>query len=351
MLLKRAIVDLPPALASLDRGYDGYVFISDIDKTYLATQIDSLAGLLKTAFETAERKENVPGFSIVLRALRRGGGEEATRNPLFFVSASPPQMAAKIEEKMEIDGIDHDGIVFKNQLEHVRRGKFGKLREQIGYKLGAFLSIWLNLPPKAKIVFFGDDSESDAVVVSLFSEIAMKNIAGKELMRLLAYLGVFREESLRIAWLARQVKEASSPVSAAFINLDTGSNANYYSRLSPFIYPTENSLQTMLALYEQGLVRQLAVRSVCRQMVLRYDFDSQEIVNSLVLGAKRGLYSRSTLEHIWAALHVEGLLAALPARWVESLDETQLQIKRWNFCPQKLGFRELRARYSEEGKY
>jgi hypothetical protein len=352
MVTKTARVSVPEAALKLPRDYDGYVFISDIDKTYLATQIDSLGGLLRAAFETPERKANVPGFSIILRAVRRGAGGEALRNPLFFVSASPPQMEQKLRAKMALDGVEPDGVIFKNQMRHVRSGNFKKLREQIGYKLNALLALWEALPPKSKIVLFGDDSESDAVIYSLFSEIANGQLSGLSLFKVLDHLRVSRDEAIGIAWYARRARRALAPVQGAFINLETGSQASYYSRFGPFMYATDNSLQTALALYEKGLLREQAVKSVGRDLVLHYDFQPKDLLASLEAASRRGLFGIETLDKLWPMLHAsdilpppvkreanEGLVTRLdPARFLASGDGgVDLQL--------------LKSKYSEEGRY
>ncbi len=341
---------IPPRAEKLPRDYEGYVFISDIDKTYLATHIDSLGGLLKAAFETPERKLNVPGVSLLLRAVRRGAGIESAANPLFFVSASPPQMERKILSKMELDGVEHDGIIFKNQLDHVRKGKFKKLREQIGYKLGALLSIWCALPSKSKIVLLGDDSESDALVFSLFAEVVAKNIEGKNLYDLLRHLHVFREEALKVAWLSRNVP-AGRPVQAAFIKLETVSSPNYYGRLGSFIYPTENALQAAFALFEQGLIREQAVRSIGRDLVLHYDFDATKLLHSLEAGARRGVYGLDTLDRLWPLLYEAQVLPAPQKREQNEGALTRLNARRWTYDALKTNLSELKLRYSDEGRY
>lgn len=351
-MTKRPVVDVPPTAAVLPRDYAGTIYISDIDKTYLATQIESLGGLLRAAFESPESKNNIPGFSIVLRALRRGADEAATRHPLFFVSASPPQMRSKLMAKMEIDGVEHDGIIFKNQLDHVRSGNFRKLKEQIGYKLSALLSLWFELPKQSKLVLFGDDSESDAIVYSLFSEILAKSIEGIELERLLSYLGVFREDAIGIAWVSRSLTEPRYPVRAAFINLETGSQASYYTRFGPTIFPTDNSLQTAVALYEMGCIRDRAVRSIGRELVLQYDFSPRELLASLEAAARRGLFMIETVDRLWGQLADAKVLPPAPnvPRSAEQGAVTKLNPRRWTELG-KPSLLELKRRYSEEGRY
>ncbi|HVJ65364.1 MAG TPA: phosphatase domain-containing protein [Bdellovibrionota bacterium] len=343
---------LPAALKKLDPNFDGYIFVSDIDRTYLDTQIDSLGGLLRAAFETPERKTNIPGFSIVLRAVRRGPFEVAQANPLYFLSASPPQISAKIFAKMKLDGVEHDGVIFKNQLKHIQSGNFNKLREQLSYKLAGLLQLWSRSPKNAKLIFFGDDSESDAVVFSLFAEIVAGGVRGRELYQLLRYLGVGRPEAIQVAWASRNLGEASFPVHAAFINLETGSQPHYYDRLGPFLFATESSLQTALTLAEFGLIRARAVVSVARDLVLQHDVSPQEMADAIESGASRGLYSTDTIEAFWPLLQSNGFLPARPfVKSLEALQGSIKEVKSWRFWYKKHSLTELKKKYSDEGRY
>jgi hypothetical protein len=342
----------PPSLDAMDPDYSGYVFVSDIDRTYLDTEIDSIGGLLRAAFEGPERKSNIPGFSTILRAIRRGPLESPQENPLFFVSASPPQMSAKILSKMSLDGVAHDGVVFKNQLRHVRSGNFKKLREQLSYKLSALLIMWRKLPKNCKIIFFGDDSESDALVFSLFAEIVAGVLKGRVLKDLLQYLGVQRKDAVAIAWGAKFIKEARFPVHAAFINLETGSQPSYYEKLGPFLFPTDNSLQVALSLVEFDLIRARAVVSVARDSVIHHDMSPAELASSLEEGAIRGLYSSDTLESFWPLLEKNGFLP--PRKLIKSLEKHEgsvKQIKAWQFEAKPMHINQLKTKYSAEGRY
>lgn len=351
-LEKHFELSIPQALKGLDPSYEGYIFISDIDRTYLDTQIDSLGGLFRAAFEAPERKVNVPGFSTVLRAVRRGPFEQPQKNPIFFLSASPPQMASKILAKMHLDAVDHDGIIFKNQLKHVRSGNFTKLREQLSYKLAALLMIWKAAPKNSKLIFFGDDSESDALVFSLFAEVVAAGVRGKTLFELLTFLGVARQEAIHVAWYSRTLGEARFPVHAAFINLETDSQPQYYDRLGPFIFATDNSLQASLALAEFGLIRARAVVSVAKDLILHHDISPKELAESIEAGAQRGLYSSDTIEAYWPLLQSNGFVPKRP--FVKSLEAHQgsiREIKSWKFEYKKSSFNELKKRYSDEGRY
>src|SRR2546421_559868 len=109
-------------------GYrDDVVFVWDIDKTYLDTQFETFRGLLKTAFEKAFQKRNVPGTASLIRALEASQGQQS-KLPIYFISASPPQMEAKIHQKMKLDRIGPFGIFFKDNLKNLRPRKFKRLK-------------------------------------------------------------------------------------------------------------------------------------------------------------------------------------------------------------------------------
>jgi hypothetical protein len=349
---RKALFDIkiPSALERLGEDYSGSLFISDIDKTYLATQIDTLGGLIRAAFETAERKANVPGFSIVLRALRRGAEQEAQVNPLVFLSASPPQLEQKLLSKMALDGVECDGIIFKNQLAHVRNADFKKLREHVAYKLYALLQLRDFLPKKSKWVLFGDDSESDAFVFSLFTEIMAGHVSGLELTELLRFLGVHRDEATELGWICRKYKNPTYPVEAIFINLDTGSQPGYYRSLSPLIYPTENSMQLGFCLFEMKLIREQAIVSIAKDLVLRHDYKPKELFDSIVFASQRGLFSAQTANYLSRILFEKELLAKaahLPEETTTDLNSTT----PFQSSTEKPSLAMLKKKYSDEGRY
>src|SRR3982751_5423237 len=74
------------------------VYVWDLDKTYLDTSIDSLSGLLQTILERAFSKKNIPGTDTLLQALSQYRKEQRGQQyfPIYFITASPPQMEERI---------------------------------------------------------------------------------------------------------------------------------------------------------------------------------------------------------------------------------------------------------------
>src|SRR6476660_5599798 len=74
------------------------VFVWDLDKTYLDTHFGTIKEVWRTAVEKAFQKQNIPGTASLVRAIKEYWVEERGRPafPIFFITASPPQMENKI---------------------------------------------------------------------------------------------------------------------------------------------------------------------------------------------------------------------------------------------------------------
>src|SRR2546428_419046 len=99
----------------------------DLDKTYLRSEFTTLRQLLRTALERPDQKVDVPGVAELIRALKAAAASRGQTTLVYFVSASPPQIGKAIRAKLALDGVPYVGIVFKNQLEQLRPGKFRDL--------------------------------------------------------------------------------------------------------------------------------------------------------------------------------------------------------------------------------
>ena len=73
-----------------------HIFRWDLDKTYLATEFDSVADLVRTALQRPADKANVPGSAELLQSLRADSGGRAQG---FFFRGSPRPMRGVVAEK------------------------------------------------------------------------------------------------------------------------------------------------------------------------------------------------------------------------------------------------------------
>ncbi|MDY0004254.1 MAG: hypothetical protein RBU30_23340, partial [Polyangia bacterium] len=250
---------------TLPSTYDGPVFIWDVDKTYLDTDFKSLVGLLRIPLEMAIDKRAIPGTAALLRECRMGPSTIPRQTPIYFVSASPPQLAAVIRRKMLLDGLQPDGFVFKDQLRLALRGRLGQLKHQVEYKLTAHFGLIAALPPRAGLVLVGDDWESDAQVFSLLDSVQRGDLEGDRLGRALDQAGV-RERSIPDL-LGLSAKAAGrANVSLAVVLLTRGRDPGYARPFAPPVQTARESLQAAAIFHAAGLVSLDGVVSVARHL-------------------------------------------------------------------------------------
>lgn len=237
----------------LANDYDGAVFIWDIDKTYLSTRFSSMKGLASVPIEFAVDKHAIPGMPEVLRGLRRGPGQEFECLPLYFISASPPQLRKVVEKKMLLDGVEHDGITFKDWWGTIKQLRPGRLKEQLGFKLNALLE-GRTRRPMSREYLFGDDVESDAEAFSLYAAAVNAEISSGDMESRLESSGVQKDDRQLIHEMITRLPTKRGLVEKCFIHLELNSPPERFSRLGSRIVPVKGGFQLSLALYELGLV-------------------------------------------------------------------------------------------------
>ena len=281
-------------------GFTGRIYVWDIDKTYLASEINSLRGLLSIPLEFAVDKRNVAGTGALLRELRRGDASrgDTRSNPIYFVSASPPQLRSVLQRKMLIDGVEYDGITFKDQLALVKRGKIGKLREQIGYKLSALLLNRLELPWDVRECLFGDDSESDALIYSIYADVVAGRLRGDRLRRTLLKNGVRKEDAGYIVGLCEGMPEGEL-VELILINLENRSDPRRFASFAPNVLPCHDTFQMALRLCESGHITRAGVLAVARVLATRYGRHPPSLLRSAADFVARGLVGLETIADLW----------------------------------------------------
>ncbi|MBN1945969.1 MAG: hypothetical protein JW797_09855 [Bradymonadales bacterium] len=233
--------------------YTGPVYVWDIDKTYLATRFSSLRGMARIPIEFAIDKSAIEGMPAILRGLRRGPGPGFAASPLYFISASPPQLRQVIERKMLLDGVQQDGITFKDWVGTLRQLRPGRLKDHVGFKLCALL-VGRRSRPMATEYLFGDDVEADAQVYSLYAEILDGRLSPGELERALVSARVPRGDRSCVLRLVGELPEERGKVGRILVHLERGTDPSLFLPFSPRLVPVHGALQMSLALYEMGLV-------------------------------------------------------------------------------------------------
>jgi hypothetical protein len=286
------------------------VFVWDLDKTYLDTSWGSLKELWRTALEKAGQKRNIPGTGSLVRALKTSWEEErgARAFPIFFITASPPQMEVSIREKLELDEILPLGAFFKDNLKNLKPKRLWRLTQQVGFKVQALLQLRVRLKEDVRQVLWGDDSESDAVIYSLYSDICARRWSEKELLNVLRGLHVVGEQTDTILDLQDQIP-VGDPVEKIYINLATDTDPDYYLKFGRRMVPTYNTFQAALDLKQDGRLSAEQVVRVAQDMVTNYGFTNEELESSFDNLVRRQLLAESTVKELLPLLQTQALFA------------------------------------------
>ncbi len=273
------------------------VFVSDLDKTYLDTSWGSPRELWRTIIEKAFQKRNVPGTGSLFQALKQTWQDERGRRafPIYFITASPPQMEEKIREKLELDDILPLGMFYKDNLQNLKPGRLWRLTAQIGYKVQALLQLRTHLKEDVRQVLWGDDSESDAVIYSLYSDICARRLAGRELQDVLHRLHVVGEQTETILDLQERIPQ-QDPVEKIYINLATDTDPEYYLKFGRRTVPTYNTFQAAVDLFQDGRLKEDQVIKVAIDMLMNYDFSPEELQSSFDNIVRRQLIAKETVD-------------------------------------------------------
>jgi hypothetical protein len=250
---------------TLPEDYQGDVLIWDIDKTYLDTRFSSLMGLVGLVLEAAVDKQAIPGAAPLVRALRRGPARNSSLTPLYFVSGSPKELRPILERKMILDGVDFDGITFKDQLGLLKALRPRALAEQVGYKLCALLQYRRELPAGARYLMFGDDVEADARVFALFGEVCA-GLRGKFLSQRMLRMGAHPYETEAALELSQDLPVGRNPVERIFIRLERHSNPERVLVPGAAVVPFRSYLQAALVLAGLGRIRNESISAVAEDI-------------------------------------------------------------------------------------
>lgn len=275
------------------------VYIWDLDKTYLDTTTDSLRSLVRTVFEKAFTKKNVPGTQSLIRSLGRYRKKNFQEEdlPIFFVSASPPQMESKIYEKFLLDKIKPVGMFYKDNLRNLAPKRILFLKKQVGYKVQSLLQLRTRLSSDVRMLCFGDDSESDANIYNLFSDICARRHTENQLIEILDDFGVTHAQIDEILRLQSLIP-VQDPVEKIYINLATDTDPEYYLKFGRRTFPTSNTFQVALDLVQDQRLSLEELGNIIDDLTQKYGFTFDQLVFSFEELTRRRILGLSGFEMI-----------------------------------------------------
>jgi hypothetical protein len=343
MALRRTRRRAPEPLAPI-------IYRWDLDKTYLKSEFDSLRGLIRVPFEKPQDKVAVPGVAPLIRSLREVAVDAQRPVRIYFMSASPPQIAKAIKQKLAMDGIEYDGIVFKNQLQHLMRGKFRNLREHVGFKLTELLKSRQHMPAESREVLFGDDWESDPIIYSLYADVLAGGIATDNLDGILGPIGVDR----RLVALAKELAAAVVPadvVQRIFINIERRTPPKDFRAFGPRLVPSFNYFQTAACLFEEGHLTLPAVAAVAESLIGGSGYSPARLANSLADVVRRGHLRPASAMTLRGYLQTRKLLpehapdGVRPSLWERLKRRLQPQVSTAPASPEAINYETLIAHW------
>lgn len=296
--------------AAADRA--AITFRWDLDKTYLRTHFESLRQMVKIPFEAGSDKVHLPGVPQLIQALRRCAWARAQRPYVFFLSASPPQIGNAIREKLELDGVEYDGIIFKDQLRHLVRGRWRSLREHLGYKLGELLDSRRLGPAASREVLFGDDWESDPLIYSMYADILAGRLTADATEGLLKTLEVERGAIARVIRAVEALEQHAEVVARIYINLEKRTPPGRFHAFGTRLVPAFNYLQTGASLFELGLLDDAALPVIAGALVDESGYTGDRLRNSLDDLVRRGHLKPSSRTRVIRVLQGAGLSGPAP---------------------------------------
>ncbi|HHO52901.1 MAG TPA: hypothetical protein ENK18_19010, partial [Deltaproteobacteria bacterium] len=224
-----------------------HIYRWDLDRTYLETDIHSVGGLVRAALEHASSKRTVPGAGALVRGLL--ATEPSAK--LVILSGSPLQMRAVLEEKLALDGVRVDRLILKDNLGNLRKGRLRDVRGQIGYKLPHLLEERIGVDATISETLFGDDSETDAVIYTVYAEILAGRMGEDELRAVLQHSRAY-PDAIERALATLPGIQRGGIVEDVFIRIDRGMPVDLFRLLGDRVRPVFSWFQAALVLHQRG---------------------------------------------------------------------------------------------------
>jgi hypothetical protein len=288
-----------------------HIYRWDLDKTYLDTDF-RLRRIWRVPFESAASKRNVPGAVALLRELSTGQ-DPSGRVQVVFISGSPHQMRRAIEEKFRLDGLVPDQLYLKPNLQNFVSLRWRAIREQVGYKLPLLLEARVDVPSHVEETCFGDDSESDAFIYSMYADLVSGQIGDFTLREMMTAAGAYPDAILRARDARRRIVPADA-VQSIFIHLAIGTPPERFHPYGPRVIPIWDYFQAALCLYGRGHLTPAAVVNVAHDMIARYNYTPDRLGQSFQDILRRGHFPRIASRRLGEQLDQVQFPPPLPPR-------------------------------------
>ena len=196
---------------------------------------------------------------------------------------------------MLLDGVEFDGLTFKDWARCFRQLRPGRLREQVGFKVCALLEGRTRRPGSREFLF-GDDAESDAQAYHLYARLLDPKLDPRQAEGAMIEAGMARDDRQCARDLLARLGTPTGHVERVYIHLERNTPPRRFRQMAPLVTPVRGAVQLSLALYELGLLDRDAVRQAIESVVSSPDVTD---IGPLIAGARsRGLVTKTRLDEI-----------------------------------------------------
>jgi hypothetical protein len=175
-------------------------------------------------------------------------------------------------------------------------------------------------------ILWGDDSEQDAVIYSLYSDICARRLPSDELDRVLHFFHVPEPQIDQILALQSQV-DPRDPVDRIYINLAADTDAEYYAKFGARVVPTYNTFQTALDLFQLQHLTVDQTLNVAVDLKENFQFSAAELERSFDDLIRRQVLTKETVLQLSQPLRERGLFGRDYEPSVDPLPRTQLEVE------------------------
>ncbi len=182
----------------LPREDRGPVLISDVDKTYLVSEIRSPRDIVRLLAGTGRARRPLDGMTALVRRLANG----PLAMPVAFLTGTPFFFKRSLESRFELDGLEPASLRLRPPSPPIRDelsvGELARyldaLSHQYAFKLSALLEMAEDLPPACGVVLLGDDNQQDPHVYGTLAAWLDGALTAPEILDLATLNGAIPDE-------------------------------------------------------------------------------------------------------------------------------------------------------------
>jgi hypothetical protein len=163
------------------------------------------------------------------------------------------------------------------------------------------------LAENVRQICWGDDSETDAIIYNLYSDICARRLGSHQIRLVLEKLNVTGDQVDTILELQASIPE-NDPVEKIYINLATDTDPDYYLKFGRRTLATYNTFQVALDLFQDHRLSLDSAFDVLQDMIYNYGYTQEELMKSFDEFVRRGVLGVGAFEQAREYFIQKGIL-------------------------------------------